>query len=104
MLTCLSGLLTYTVLNGMTYITTIVTRGRLIPEDEDHREYWTWKPAGTLPWFIRAVQDPHNFFHTEIREGVSTAKSPDSTQSSFAGRGKDLEKVVTHELPRKASR
>jgi AGZA family xanthine/uracil permease-like MFS transporter len=93
----------------MTYITGIITRGRLIPEDEDHREYWTWKPAGTLPWFIRAAQDPHNFFHTEIREGGSTVKSPDSTQSSFAGRGstrkeKDLEKVVTHELPHRPSR
>jgi AGZA family xanthine/uracil permease-like MFS transporter len=89
----------------MTYLTRIISRGRIIPEDEDHREYWTYKPSGTLPWFIRAVQDPHHFFsRPEIREGNSTAQSPDSTQSSFVGKNrpraeKDLETVVAHEFP-----
>jgi hypothetical protein len=79
-LTFISGLFTYTALNGMTYLTRIISRGRIIPEDEDHREYWTYKPSGTLPWFIRAVQDPHHFFsRPEIREGNSTAQSPGST-------------------------
>lgn len=58
----IAGLLCYTVLNGMIWVTRVVTMGYIIPADEEHKEYWTWKPAGTLPWFIRACQDPGNFF------------------------------------------
>jgi AGZA family xanthine/uracil permease-like MFS transporter len=47
--------------------------GHIVPADEEHKEYWTWKPAGTLPWFIRLCQDPKSVFHGgeadhEIRE------------------------------------
>jgi AGZA family xanthine/uracil permease-like MFS transporter len=58
----IAGLLCYTVLNGMIWATRLVTMGRIIPSDEEHKEYWTWKPAGSLPWFIRACQDPKNVF------------------------------------------
>jgi AGZA family xanthine/uracil permease-like MFS transporter len=33
----------YTGLNGMIYITKVVSGGRIVPEDEDNREYWTSK-------------------------------------------------------------
>ena len=38
-----SGLLTYTVLNGATAIIKLVSRGYLVPVDEDLKEYWTCK-------------------------------------------------------------
>jgi AGZA family xanthine/uracil permease-like MFS transporter len=59
----IAGLLTYAVLNGMIWITRIVSMGYIIPDDEEYKEYWTWKPSGTLPWFIRAIQDPKSVFH-----------------------------------------
>jgi AGZA family xanthine/uracil permease-like MFS transporter len=35
--------MTYATLNGLIYLTKVVTRGHIVPEDEDHREYWTSK-------------------------------------------------------------
>lgn len=74
----IAGLLVYTTLNGMIYLTKLISCGRFVPEDEDHREYWTSrgprnhthththtnlaltpytvKPQGKLPWFITASQ------------------------------------------------
>lgn len=37
----IAGLMTYTALNGMIYITKVISRGRITPDDEDRREYWT---------------------------------------------------------------
>lgn len=39
----IAGLLVYTGLNGMVRLTSIISGGRIVPEDEDHREYWTRK-------------------------------------------------------------
>jgi AGZA family xanthine/uracil permease-like MFS transporter len=44
----IAGLMTYTALNGLIYITKLVTRGRVVPSDEDNREYWTSKCHGFL--------------------------------------------------------
>lgn len=53
----IAGLFTYTVLNGLIYVTKLVTKGKVVPKDADNAEYWTYKPAGSLPpWFIRAAQ------------------------------------------------
>jgi adenine/guanine/hypoxanthine permease len=65
----------------MIYITRIVSMGYIVPEDEDQKEYWTWKPAGSAPWFIRLCQDPHRVFgHTEKDEEI---REITSNQSSF---------------------
>lgn len=61
----IAGLLTYTVLNGMIWITRIVTMGHVLPADEEYKDYYTLKPAGSLPWFIRAIQDPKSVFRGE---------------------------------------
>ncbi|KAH8629041.1 hypothetical protein IG631_16298 [Alternaria alternata] len=37
----IAGLMVYTALNGMIYLTKIISGGYIVPEDEDHREYWT---------------------------------------------------------------
>lgn len=39
----IAGLMTYTALNGMIWVTRLVTRGYVVPDDEDQREYWTSK-------------------------------------------------------------
>jgi hypothetical protein len=44
----IAGLMTYTALNGLIYITKLVSGGRIVPEDEDHREYWTSKSLAVL--------------------------------------------------------
>jgi hypothetical protein len=57
-----SGLMSYVVVNGMIYLTKVISRGYIVPADEEHREFWTYKPAGAAPWFVRVVQDPKNIF------------------------------------------
>lgn len=53
----IAGLFTYTLLNGLIYITTLVSRGKIMPPDEAAREYWSIMPeGGHLPWFVRAAQ------------------------------------------------
>ncbi|KAH7414470.1 permease family-domain-containing protein [Phaeosphaeria sp. MPI-PUGE-AT-0046c] len=52
----IAGLMVYTGLNGMIYITKLISGGRIAPDDEDRREYWTVKPHGKLPWFFTASQ------------------------------------------------
>ena len=46
----IAGLMIYTLLNGMAYLTELVSGGRLVPDDADAREYWTRKytPSTTL--------------------------------------------------------
>jgi adenine/guanine/hypoxanthine permease len=46
----IAGLMTYATLNGMVYVTKLVSRGRIVPDDEDDREYWTseLRPAWSL--------------------------------------------------------
>lgn len=39
----IAGLMTYVILNTMTYVTKLITGGHIVPEDEDHKEYWTCK-------------------------------------------------------------
>ncbi|KAH8665076.1 xanthine/uracil permease family protein-like protein [Tricladium varicosporioides] len=53
----IAGLFTYTALNGLIYITTRFSKGRVQPPDADLAEYWTYKLNGSHPpWFIRAAQ------------------------------------------------
>ena len=52
----IAGLFTYTVLNSMIYITKLMSGGRIEPPDADMAEYWTYKPGGNPPWFLRAAQ------------------------------------------------
>lgn len=39
----IAGLMVYTALNGLIYLTKLVSAGRIAPDDEDRREYWTSK-------------------------------------------------------------
>jgi adenine/guanine/hypoxanthine permease len=72
----------------MIYLTKVVTRGYIVPDDEDNREYWTLKPAGAQPWFIRAAQDPAGLFRSGSKDTHSINDS--SSQISFDGTGMRL--------------
>ncbi|KZM24417.1 uncharacterized protein EKO05_0001561 [Ascochyta rabiei] len=52
----IAGLMMYTTLNGMAYLTELISGGRIIPDDRDAREYWSIRPRGRDPWFVRAGQ------------------------------------------------
>ena len=53
----IAGLFTYTIINGLIYVTKLISRGKIQPPDADNAEYWTYKPGGSVPpWFIRAAK------------------------------------------------
>lgn len=53
----IAGIFTYTVLNGLLFLTKKVSYGRIQPPDADSAEYWTYKPSDDHPpWFIRAAK------------------------------------------------
>ncbi|KAF1939538.1 purine transporter [Clathrospora elynae] len=102
----IAGLMVYTALNGMVYITKLVSCGYIVPEDEDYREYWTIKPHGKLPWFITASQaivdqvrhsERHKEENASIRSGESGWKYHNRVGSN--GSNRELETVVVHPLP-----
>ncbi|KAF2419998.1 hypothetical protein EJ08DRAFT_598659 [Tothia fuscella] len=99
----IAGILCYITINTLTYLTRIVSFGYLIPADEDHREYWTWSPQGTLPWFIRVCQDPRGVFHHsrgdhEIREITSARSSFEGKKYAASAHEKDVEDVGAREV------
>lgn len=101
----IAGLLTYTALNGMIYITRLVTAGHILPADEEHKEYWTWKPAGTLPWFIRAIRDPKTLFnggnvdHNIQEISHSTHSSFEDVKAADKDNGHVAIQVDDHRVP-----
>lgn len=61
----IAGLMVYTALNGMIYLTKVVSGGYIVPDDEDNREYWTSKfPLlySLLPFHFRAPYPPAHYF------------------------------------------
>ena len=66
----------------MTYLTRVISRGRIETDNEDNKEYWTITPGGNLPWFIRAVKDPKAIFKKE-KHAESSRSSSVSRRSLF---------------------
>jgi AGZA family xanthine/uracil permease-like MFS transporter len=92
----IAGLLVYTSLNGMIYLTKLLSCGRFVPDDEDQREYWTSmascngtqeprltlrtvKPQGKLPWFITASQSIADRLAGSNKNEDGSLRSGDST-------------------------
>lgn len=48
---CPSGLMAYAVLNTLAAIIKFVSFGKIVPVDEDMKEYWTCKPL-PLPFTL----------------------------------------------------
>jgi len=61
------GLITYASLNGMAWILKKISFGRIAPDDEDSREYWSYKAEITHspPWFVRAFRGEKKFWKTD---------------------------------------
>ncbi|KAF1968659.1 hypothetical protein BU23DRAFT_540923 [Bimuria novae-zelandiae CBS 107.79] len=102
----IAGILVYTVLNGLVYITKLISRGHIVPDDEDHREYWTIKPHGKLPWFITAGQAissqfrQHGSTHSLKHDGASlrSGDSREGFRSRSLDSNRELDTVVA--MPR----
>lgn len=74
----IAGLLSYASLNGLIYLTKFISCGRIVPDDEDHREYWTIRPHGKLPWFFNAGET----FASYIGRGPTPHKEKPMRDSS----------------------
>ncbi|KAF1930695.1 purine transporter [Didymella exigua CBS 183.55] len=71
----IAGLMIYTTLNGMVYLTQLISGGRAVPDDADAREYWSIKPGGRDPWFIRAGQDISDRFSPKRKADGASVRS-----------------------------
>jgi len=79
----IAGLLTYATLNGLIYVTKIISFGRIVPPDADLAEYWTYKPhGGHLPWFIRLTQRNIRLWNNEHEEIQSRNREQDADEES----------------------
>ncbi|KAI9806512.1 MAG: hypothetical protein M1833_003699 [Piccolia ochrophora] len=94
----IAGMMTYAAINGLTYATTIISRGRIVPADQDEQEYWSYKPrGGTSPWFIRLVKGERHFWKADAPASAPAtvgkphsdgSSSPSSYQHEFASSDK----------------
>ncbi|KAH7130648.1 permease family-domain-containing protein [Dendryphion nanum] len=99
----IAGLLTYATLNGLIYMTKILSRGLIVPDDEDNREYWTAKPQGKLPWFITASQAVASRFGYERNSkhenaSIRSSSSQKHFRTTSKGSNQELDTVVV--MPR----
>ncbi|KAF2264590.1 purine transporter [Lojkania enalia] len=99
----IAGLMVYAALNGMIYLTKLVSRGYIVPDDEDHREYWTLRPHGRLPWFITASQSvASRFGHSSDPKADTASTTSGASHQRFRpdskGSNQELDTVVV--LPR----
>lgn len=67
----IAGLMVYTALNGMVYITKLVSGGHIVPDDEDYREYWT-SEWNAWTWMCKAIEANilHQSSHTVDGHGL----------------------------------
>ena len=75
--------MTYVALNGLVYLTKIISFNRIVPDDYDNKEYWTFKPkGGSYPWFIRLARGQRDFWE------------PTPAKSAFDDPGRDSDSVA----------
>ncbi|KAI8936283.1 hypothetical protein NX059_006705 [Plenodomus lindquistii] len=102
----IAGLMVYTALNGMVYITKIVSGGRIVPDDEDYREYCSIMPHGRRPWFVRAsvwLADHLRYGNQSTKDDNASIRSSGSRwehQDRIAsyGSSRELQAIPTHPL------
>src|SRR5436305_15313756 len=71
------------MINGVAYVTRVISRGRIIPADEDLREYWTYKTFGaSKPWFIRAATGQAAFWRDNDKVAYRT-RTPESEANAL---------------------
>jgi hypothetical protein len=87
--------MSYTTINLMLYATRIVSRGAIEAEGEEFREYWSYKPTGAAPWFIRMVQDPRNVFNEKEYDSHASKDSIVDVVTSSVGRAESEVAIQT---------
>ncbi|KAI9741247.1 MAG: hypothetical protein M1834_002963 [Cirrosporium novae-zelandiae] len=91
----IAGLVTYALINGLTYLTYKLSGGRIQTIDPERQEYWSWK-AGR-PWFVTAVKDPKGFWRSGggprggLAGGVGEAEMARDREEEEAFGGKGLD-------------
>lgn len=58
------GIVTYFILNTGAWLIAVVSGGRIVPHDHEHKDYWTYKVrGGLLPgWVKRAARGKRDFW------------------------------------------
>lgn len=80
----LAGIMTYIALNVPIMLTRWISRGRIVPADEESREYWSYRPGGSSPWFISTVSSAFaRFGHGSSDLKARELESRDSTDHTF---------------------
>ncbi|KAI9857602.1 MAG: hypothetical protein M1813_008194 [Trichoglossum hirsutum] len=96
----IAGLMSYVAINGLVYVTKLVSFGRIVPPDEDLREYWTYKPtSGSLPWFIRLSQGNRRFWEdspTDQHPAIHQNASKESAHSDKDFESTDMPIEMDH--------
>lgn len=97
-----SGIFIYAGLNSLIWLVMFLSRGRVLPSDYDEKEYWTCKPTGEKPWFIRQVTngrfwtDDRRRSKDEMELNEITDPTPDSRAASASSHEeKGLEPIAT---------
>jgi adenine/guanine/hypoxanthine permease len=93
----IAGILSYTIINGVIYLLSLASRGRIEPEDYDNREYWTIRPNGKLPWFFTAARALTNKLQGKEVSIDGGRKSSSSSRNDFVGGEHEMkDHVVVH--------
>ncbi|KAL1613960.1 hypothetical protein SLS54_010107 [Diplodia seriata] len=90
----LAGILAYVAINLPIALTRLLSRGRIVPADEDAREYWSHNPGGAAaqPWFVSAVG------HALARFGGAAGAAAGGRNNN---KPSELESFDSHELQQK---
>lgn len=89
----ISGLFAYTVLNTLIYLVVKISRGSITPENWQHKEIWTWRPAGEKPLLLRIFSREKSWKDKRVGAkepplvggGESTASLHTSVRTSVPG-------------------
>ncbi|KAF2088026.1 xanthine/uracil permease family protein-like protein [Saccharata proteae CBS 121410] len=103
----IAGMLAYAAINLPIFLTKLLSGGRIVPDDEEEREYWSYKPHGTpLPFFLRvarsaihAVAPASNHPSSQHREVPSRGSDRTGTTSNWALKQKPSLETVMEMTP-----
>lgn len=82
------GIITYVILNTGAWLIAVVSGGRIVPHDHEHKDYWTYKVrGGLLPgWAQRMARGKRDFWRDWDFEGEEL-----TSRNSYAIGGKNRE-------------
>lgn len=68
----LAGIFSYAGINLCIWAIIKLSRGTIMPENYDMKEYWTWRPPGERPWLFRKIGEAIFWLRTKRRGRNST--------------------------------